>query len=94
MYNNSNILLNVVSDEHNFYIPNNPNFIKKVNLDKSFEFYSDEDRHFTIVMLHEGKSIKYLDDSTYEVLDKSGKDIFTSFEHLCSFNRRNRNLTN
>ena len=37
VYNNSNILLNVISDEHNFYIPNNPNFIKKVNLsDKEF----------------------------------------------------------
>ncbi len=32
VYNNSNILLNVISEEHNFYIPNNPNFIKKVNL--------------------------------------------------------------
>ena len=32
VYNNSNILLSVVSDEYNFYIPNNPNFIKKVNL--------------------------------------------------------------
>ena len=32
VYNNSNILLNVVSDSVSFYIPNNPNFIKKVNL--------------------------------------------------------------
>lgn len=32
VYNNSNILLNVISEEHNFYIPNNSNFIKKVNL--------------------------------------------------------------
>lgn len=32
VYNNSNILLNVVSENKNFYIPNNPNFIKKVNL--------------------------------------------------------------
>jgi 16S rRNA processing protein RimM len=35
VYNNSNILLNVVSDEHSFYIPNNANFIKKVNLDNN-----------------------------------------------------------
>lgn len=35
VYNNSNILLNVISDEHNFYIPNNANFIKKVNLDNN-----------------------------------------------------------
>lgn len=32
VYNNSNILLNVVSENKNFYIPNNPNFIKEVNL--------------------------------------------------------------
>lgn len=35
VYNNSNILLNVVSNEHSFYIPNNANFIKKVNLDNN-----------------------------------------------------------
>lgn len=55
-------------DNSPLYIVGFPSSIKeKVNLDKGFEFYSDEDRHFTIVMLHEGKSIKYLDDSTYEV---------------------------
>lgn len=32
VYNNSNILLSVKGEKHNFYIPNNPNFIKKVNL--------------------------------------------------------------
>jgi 16S rRNA processing protein RimM len=32
VYNSSNILLSV-SAEKNFYIPNNPNFIKKVNLE-------------------------------------------------------------
>ena len=32
VYNNSNILLNVISENKSFYIPNNPNFIKKVNL--------------------------------------------------------------
>ena len=32
VYNNSNILLSVISENKNFYIPNNPNFIKKVNL--------------------------------------------------------------
>ena len=35
VYNNSNILLYVISENTNFYIPNNPNFIKKVNLDKN-----------------------------------------------------------
>lgn len=50
------------------YIVGLPSSIKeKVNLKKSFEFYSDENRCYTIVMVHEGKSIKYLDDSTYEV---------------------------
>ena len=32
VYNNSNILLSVISENKSFYIPNNPNFIKKVNL--------------------------------------------------------------
>ena len=35
VYNNSNILLYVIGEKTNFYIPNNPNFIKKVNLDKN-----------------------------------------------------------
>ena len=63
------------SYEEIFYKNNDPMYIvgipsslkEKVDLDKSFEFYSDEDRHYTIVMVHEGKSIKYLDNSTYEV---------------------------
>ncbi len=55
-------------DNNPLYIVGFPSSIKeKVDLKKSFEFYSDENRHYTIVMLHEGKSIKYLDDSTYEV---------------------------
>ena len=50
------------------YLVGFPSSIKeKVDLQKSFEFYSDENRKYTIVMLHEGKGIKYLDDSTYEV---------------------------
>lgn len=55
-------------DNNPLYIVGFPSSIKeKINLEKSFEFYSDENRHYTIVMAHEGKSIKYLDDSTYEV---------------------------
>lgn len=55
-------------DNNPLYIVGFPSSIKeKINLEKSFEFYSDENRHYTIVMTHEGKSIKYLDDSTYEV---------------------------
>ena len=50
------------------YIVGIPSSIKeKVNLEESFKFYSDENRKYTIVMVHEGKSIKYLDESTYEV---------------------------
>lgn len=50
------------------YIVGFPSSIKeKVSLEKSFEFYSDENRKYTIVMVHEGKSIKYIDESTYEV---------------------------
>lgn len=50
------------------YIVGLPSSIKeKVDLEKSFEFYSDENRKYTIVMVHEGKSIKYIDESTYEV---------------------------
>ena len=50
------------------YIVGLPSSIKeKVNIKDSFEFYSDENRKYTIVMVHEGKSIKYIDDSTYEV---------------------------
>lgn len=32
VYNNSNVLLSITG-ERNFYIPNNPNFIKKVDID-------------------------------------------------------------
>lgn len=55
-------------DNNPLYIVGFPSSIKeKIKLDKGFEFYSDENRHYTIVMLHEGKGIKYLDESTYEV---------------------------
>ncbi|MBQ7789932.1 MAG: metallophosphoesterase [Bacilli bacterium] len=50
------------------YIVGLPSSIKnKIDMTKSFEFYSDENRKYTIVMLHEGKTIKYIDESTYEV---------------------------
>lgn len=50
------------------YVVGLPSSIKeKINLEESFKFYSDENRKYTIVMVHEGKSIKYIDDSTYEV---------------------------
>ena len=50
------------------YIVGFPSSIKEnVELDKSFEFYDDMNRKYTIVLLSEGDSIKYIDESTYEV---------------------------
>lgn len=42
-------------------------FKYKVNLDEAFKFYNDESRRYTIVLAHDGKTLKYLDESTYEV---------------------------
>ena len=54
--------------QESMYIVGLPSSIKsKIDMEKSFEFYADENRKYTIVMTHEGKSIKYIDDSTYEV---------------------------
>ena len=45
-----------------------PSSIKEnVDLSSSFKFYDDLNRKYTIVLLSEGSSIKYLDESTYEV---------------------------
>ena len=50
------------------YLVGLPSSIKEpIKLKESFEFYSDEDRKYTIVLVHDGKTIKYLDESTYEV---------------------------
>ena len=50
------------------YVVGLPSSIKEsVDLDSSFEFYDDLNRKYTIVLLSEGASIKYLDESTYEV---------------------------
>lgn len=57
-YNNNNPI----------YIVGFPSSIKeKTDLNKSFEFYSDENRKYTIVLVHDGKTIKALDESSYEV---------------------------
>ena len=40
---------------------------ESVNLDEAFKFYSDDKRSYTIVIAHDGKTIKNIDDSTYEV---------------------------
>ncbi len=50
------------------YIVGFPSSIKEnIDLEKSFKFYDDLNRKYTIVLLSEGASIKYLDESTYEV---------------------------
>lgn len=54
--------------QESMYIVGLPSSIKSnIDMEKSFEFYSDENRKYTIVMVHEGKSIKYIDNSTHEV---------------------------
>ena len=45
-----------------------PSSIKdKVDLNKAFEFYKDDNRKYIITLVHDGKTIKSLDDSSYEV---------------------------
>ena len=50
------------------YIVGLPSSIKEnIKLDEAFEFYKDEDRRYVICLVHDGNTIKYLDDSIYEV---------------------------
>ena len=50
------------------YIVGFPSSIKEtIDLDKSFEFYDDLDRKYIIVLVHDGQTIRFIDDSTYEV---------------------------
>lgn len=51
------------------YIVGIPSSLKdNVKLDESFAFYKEKDiRKFIIVLVHDGMTIKYLDESTYEV---------------------------
>lgn len=50
------------------YIVGLPSSIKeKVNIDEAFSFYNDEERRFIITLVHDGNTIKYIDDSNYEV---------------------------
>ncbi len=49
------------------YIVGLPSSIKeKVKIDEAFEFYKDDNRNYTIVLVHDGNTIKYLDESNYE----------------------------
>ncbi len=50
------------------YIVGLPSSIKeKADLAKAFEFYNDDNRKFIITLVHDGKTIKSIDDSNYEV---------------------------
>ncbi len=65
--NNSYEELFYKTDE-SIYIVGFPSSIKEnADLNELFEFYDDLNRKYTIVLLSEGASIKYLDESTYEV---------------------------
>ncbi|MDD6272146.1 MAG: metallophosphoesterase [bacterium] len=71
----SNFILLNNSYDTIYYNNNNPIYIvgfpssikEKTDLNKSFEFYSDENRKYTMVLVHDGKTIKALDESSYEV---------------------------
>ena len=50
------------------YIVGLPSSLKEnIDLDNSLSFYDDLNRKYTIVIVSEGASIKYIDESTYEV---------------------------
>ena len=68
------ILLNNSYDELYYnsldpiYIVGIPSIIKeKTDLKTSFEFYNEENRNYTIVLAHDGKTIKNINESEYEV---------------------------
>ena len=73
--NDSNFTILSNTYEEIFYKTNDPIYIVgfpssikgNINLYESFKFYKDDDRRYIIVLVHDGKSIKTLDDSTYEV---------------------------
>lgn len=55
-------------NDKSIYLVGIPSSIKeKTDLDKSFEFYNDENRKYIICLVHDGKTIKYIDESDYEV---------------------------
>ncbi len=70
---NFNILNNTYDEifydsNESMYIVGLPSSIKeKTDLTKAFEFYKDDNRKYIITLVHDGKTIKAIDDSTYEV---------------------------
>ena len=58
----------IYKTEDPLYIVGLPSSIKEsVDLDESFKFYNELDRHYIIVLVNDGNTIKYLNESTYEV---------------------------
>lgn len=50
------------------YIVGLPSSLKEnIDIESSFKFYKDDNRKYTICLVHEGASIKYIDSSDYEV---------------------------
>ena len=57
------------------YIVGLPSSIKeKSDLNKAFEFYKDDNRKYVITLVHDGKTIKSIDDSNYELIE-AAKEI-------------------
>lgn len=66
LYNSYNEIFYKTNES--IYIVGLPSSIKEqVDLDKAFNFYEDSKRKYTIVLVHDGDTIKYLDESNYEV---------------------------
>lgn len=54
--------------EDPLYIVGLPSSIKEtIKIDEAFKFYKDENRKYIITLVHEGKSINYINNSNYEV---------------------------
>ncbi len=50
------------------YLVGIPSSIKNdIDLDSAFAFYDDNNRKYIILLVHDGNSIKYIDESNYEV---------------------------
>ncbi len=58
----------VYKDSSPLYLVGLPSSIKEnVDLSEAFKFYKEEERKYTIVLVSDGNTIKYLDESDYEV---------------------------
>lgn len=55
------------TDETIYIVGLPPSSKEEIDINSSFEFYNDEERIYTIVITHDGKTINYIDESNYEV---------------------------